>query len=102
MVYAGRIWLKEWRKKSWTSTGSNKAKERLSEVEVPLGMEEGTQKQEIQNKKVEGKIAGQELQRRESNQGGVNGRRRRDEAAAKNGNHERSDKENKIKRKNGR
>ena len=42
--------------------GRRKQKERPSEVEVPLtGMEDGAQKQNIQNKKVVEKIAGQEF-----------------------------------------
>ena len=45
MTYAGRIWLGEWKRKSWKNTRSKKANERPSEVEVPsLGMEEGAQK----------------------------------------------------------
>ena len=35
LTYAERIWLKEWKRKSWTSTRSKRAKERPSEVEVP-------------------------------------------------------------------
>ena len=31
---AGRIWLTEWRRKSWTNAMSKKAKKRLLEVEV--------------------------------------------------------------------
>ena len=72
-------------------------------------MEEGAQKQKIQTKKVEPKIAGQEFVLVERVQlaasamqaGGVNGRRR-DEAAAKNDDYEKSDKENIVQRKNGR
>ena len=35
-LLAGRFWRKEWKRKSWTSFRSKKAKERPSEVEVPL------------------------------------------------------------------
>ena len=68
---AGRIWRKEWKRKSWTTFKPKNAKERPSEVKVP------------------------------KQAGGVNGRRR-DEAAAENGDYETSVKENQIKRKNGR
>ena len=61
LTYAGRIWRKEWKTKSSTSIKSKKAKERPSEVGVPLGMEEGTQKQEIQNKKVVRRLLGKKF-----------------------------------------
>ena len=32
-VYAGRIWLKEWKRKSWTSTKLGRAREEPSQVE---------------------------------------------------------------------
>ena len=58
MDNAGRIWLKEWKRKSWTSTRSKKAKESPSGVEVPRWNEEGAQKQDIQNKKVVRRLLG--------------------------------------------
>ena len=68
------------------------------------------QKQERQNKKVERRLLGQNLRLVQRMQlattarqaGGVGGRRRRDESAAKSRDYERSDKENQIERKNGR
>ena len=92
----------------WTSIRQKKAKERHAEVELPR-MEEGAQKQEIQNKKVERRLLGKnflfvqrvQLAAPAKQAGEVNGRRR-DEAAATNGDYERSNKENQIKRKNGR
>ena len=71
-------------------------------------MEKGVQKQEMQNKKVERRLLGKnclfvlriQFAASAKQAGGVDGRRG-DEAAAKNGYHERSDKENQIKRKNG-
>ena len=32
-IYAGRIWRKEWKRKSWTSTKSKRAREEPSKVE---------------------------------------------------------------------
>ena len=74
-----------------------------------VGMEAVAQKHERQNKKVGRRLLGQNLRLVQRIQlpatakqaGGVGGRRR-DEAAAKNEDYERSDKENQIKRKNGR
>ena len=51
------MWRKKWKRKSWTSIRQKKAKEVPSEVEL-LRMEEGAQKQEIQNKKVERRLLG--------------------------------------------
>ena len=72
-------------------------------------MEAGAQKQEIQNKKVVRRLLGKNLrlvQRVQlaatAKQAGGFGGRRRDEAAAKNEDYEGFDKENQIKRKNGR
>ena len=75
----------------------------------PAGVEAWAQKQEIQNKKVVRRLLGKylrlvlrvQLAASAKQAGGVNGRRR-DEAAAKNGDYERSCKENQIKRKHGR
>ena len=75
-----------------------------------LRMEDGTRQHEIQNMEVERRLLVKkflvfwriQLAASAKQAGGVN-RRRRDEAAAKNGDYERSDKENQInKRKNGR
>ena len=41
--------------------GRRKQKKRLSEVEVPFGMEEGTRKQEIQNMEVERRLLGKKF-----------------------------------------
>ena len=72
-------------------------------------MVKGAQKQEIHNKKVVRRLLGKNLRLVQrvhlaaavKQAGGVGGRRR-DEAAAKNEDYERSDKENQIQRKNGR
>ena len=71
-------------------------------------MEEGAQKQQIQNKKVVRRLLGKnfllvqriQLAASAKRAGGVSGRGGY-EAAAKDGDHERSEKENQIKRKNG-
>ena len=72
-------------------------------------MEKGARKQEIQKKNVMRRLLSKnflpvqriQLAASAKEAGRADGRGR-DEAAAKNGNHERSDKENQIKRKNGR
>ena len=73
-------------------------------------MEAGAQKQEVHNEKVEIRLLGNNLRFVQRIQlaatakqaGGVGGRRRRVEAAAKNEDYEGSDNENQIKRKSGR
>ena len=75
----------------------------------PLAIEESTQKQEKHNKKVVRRLLGKsfvlvwrtQLAASAKQAGGFNGRRR-DAAAAKHGDYERSDKENQTKRKRGR
>ena len=42
-TYAGKTWRRKWKTKSWTSTRSKMERERPSVV--PLGMEDGAQKQ---------------------------------------------------------
>ena len=101
-TFAGRIWLKEWKTKSWTSTKQERGLQRQRRA---AGVEPGAQKQEIQNKKVERRLLGKNLRFVQRVQlaatakqaGGVKGRRR-DEAAAKNEDYETSDKENLIKK----
>ena len=84
----------------------NKVEE--SKKEAFLGWRRVRKSRKILNKKVESRLLGKNLRLVQrmppasaKQAGGANGRGR-DEAAAKNGDHERSDKENSIKRKNGR
>ena len=102
--------LVEWKRKSWTSTRSRTAKKEVFEVGIaPLEWRRECRSKQYKIRKVERRLLAKSLRFVQRVQlaasaeqaGGVNGRRR-DEAAAKNGYHERSHKENQIKRKNGR
>ena len=103
--------MNKWRslsqRKSWTSTKSKRAREEHLKAEVTLFY--GEKYARTRNTELESgeKIVGQELSlfitqlaAFAKQAGGVN-RRGGDEAAAKDGYHERSDKEDQIKRKDG-
>ena len=60
-IYAGRIWLKEWKRKSWTSTKSKRAREGPSKAEETTW--NGKEYAETRDLELEGgdKTAGQEF-----------------------------------------
>ena len=60
-IYAGRIWLKEWKRKSWTSTKLKRAREEPLKAEVtPWNGEEYAKARDMKLESGE-KIAGREI-----------------------------------------
>ena len=95
--------MKEWKRKSWTSSKSKRAREAPSEVEETPWNGEEYAETKIQNKKVERRVLGKIFPCLENTNCSVcKARRRMKEQQRMMNDYERSDKENQVKSKDGR